>query len=70
MTVQVRRNDGVTDEFGRFGDRYIKHIDGSLEVVRAGTMQASTYPAGGWVDVTGDEKRQPHGLFHHLHHRT
>lgn len=64
MTVQVTRNDGVTDEFSRFGDRYIKHTDGSLEVVRAGTMQAATYLAGHWTEVVGDEKRKPHGLFH------
>jgi hypothetical protein len=63
MTVQVTRNDGLTDEFARFGDRYIKHADGSLEVVRAGTMQPVAYPAGGWTEVAGDEKRKPHGLF-------
>ncbi|BBX25725.1 hypothetical protein [Mycolicibacterium alvei] len=65
MTVQVTRTDGVTDEFARFGDRYVKHSDGSLEVVRAGTMQPATYPADGWTDVAGDEKRKPHRLFHH-----
>ncbi|MFN6546862.1 hypothetical protein [Mycolicibacterium nivoides] len=65
MTVQVTRNDGVTDEFGRFGDCYIKHTDGSLEVVRAETMPAATYPAGRWTEVVGDEKRRHRGLFHH-----
>ncbi|MBP2452441.1 hypothetical protein [Mycolicibacterium lutetiense] len=65
MTVQVTRNDGITDEFARFGDRYVKHADGSLEVVRAGTMQPATYPADSWAEVAGDEKRKPHGLFHH-----
>ncbi|WP_135454686.1 hypothetical protein [Mycobacterium sp. DL99] len=65
MTVQVTRNDGVTDEFARFGDRYVKHNDGSLEVIRAETMPAATYPVGGWTEVAGDEKRKPHRLFHH-----
>ncbi|MGV0735748.1 hypothetical protein ABQF35_03675 [Mycobacterium syngnathidarum] len=64
MTVQVTRNDGLTDEFARFGDRYVKHADGSLEIIRAGTMQPATYPAGGWTGVAGDEKRKPRGLFH------
>ncbi|MCX2933539.1 hypothetical protein ORI20_25015 [Mycobacterium sp. CVI_P3] len=58
MTVHVTRDDGAVDEFARDGDRYIKHSDGSLEIARAGTMQAKSYPAGDWLDVSGDEKRK------------
>lgn len=58
MTVHVTRDDGAVDEFARDGDRYIKHSDGSLEIARAGTMQTKRYPTGGWLDVTGDEKRR------------
>ncbi|EJZ08008.1 hypothetical protein [Mycolicibacterium vaccae] len=65
MTVHVTRDDGVTDDFARFGDRYIRHTDGSLEVIRAGTMQAKTYQAGRWSDVSGDEKRAHRRLFRH-----
>ncbi|BBX83701.1 hypothetical protein [Mycolicibacterium aubagnense] len=56
MTVHVTRDGGAIDEFDRFADRYIKHTDGSLEIVRLGSAQTNKYGAGCWVDVTGDEK--------------
>lgn len=42
MTVQVTRSDGGTDEFARFGDRFAKHGDGSLEIIRVGAAQPTT----------------------------
>ena len=35
MTVTVTLPDGHTDEYLRFGDNYVEHQDGSLDVVRA-----------------------------------
>ncbi|MCX8554036.1 hypothetical protein [Mycolicibacterium mucogenicum] len=60
MTVHVTRDGGAVDEFARFADRYIKHTDGSLEIVRSGSAQTNKYGAGSWVDVTGDEKQPRH----------
>ena len=57
MTVRVTRKDGVTDEFARFGDCYIKRADGSLDIMRTGAGQFESYAAGGWADVSGDEHR-------------
>lgn len=54
MTVNVTRDDGATDAFARCDDHYIKHNDGSLEVVRGGTAPPQTYPPGGWTAVSGD----------------
>ncbi len=56
MTVTVTLPDGAVDKYMRFGDTYVKHIDGRLDVVRAGTTQAHTYASGDWTDVEGDEK--------------
>lgn len=36
MTVSVTLQDGATDKYMRFGDAYVKHNDGSLDVVRCG----------------------------------
>ncbi|AQA05188.1 hypothetical protein BVC93_25415 [Mycobacterium sp. MS1601] len=63
MTVQVTRSDGGTDEFARFGDRFAKHGDGSLEIIRVGAAQPTTYAAGLWTEVSGDEKRKHHSRF-------
>ncbi|GCA96705.1 MULTISPECIES: hypothetical protein [Mycolicibacterium] len=63
MTVHVTRDGGAVDEFARFADRYIKHTDGSLEIVRSGSAQTNKYGAGSWVDVTGDEKQPRHVRF-------
>jgi hypothetical protein len=65
MTVHVTRDCGAIDEFARFADRYIKHTDGSLEIVRAGSVQTNSYGAGHWIDVTGDEKHTRRERFRH-----
>jgi hypothetical protein len=39
MTVTVTLQDGDTEKFMRFGDAYIKHEDGTLDVVRDGAKQ-------------------------------
>ncbi len=56
MTVTVTLPDGAIDKYMRFGDRYVKHIDGRLDIVRGGVKQAHTYASGDWTDVGGDEK--------------
>ncbi len=47
----------------RFGDAYVKHGDGSLDVVRGGATQPFRYAAGAWTDVAGDEKSWAKGRF-------
>ena len=39
MTVTVTLQDGDTDKYMRFGDTYIKHNDGTLDVVRDGAKE-------------------------------
>jgi len=56
VTVTVTLPDGAVDKYMRFGDSYVKHIDGRLDVVRGGAKQAHTYASGEWADVEGDEK--------------
>ncbi len=56
MTVTVTLKDGATDSYGRSGDAYIKHNDGTLDVIRFGAKQPYSYAAGVWTDVDGDEK--------------
>ena len=65
MTVSVLIDNGVTDEFTGFDDHFIKHSDGSLEVVRAGTAPPQSYPAGSWIDVGGDGTRERRRFFRH-----
>lgn len=57
MTVSVTRQDGGIDDYMRSGDAYIKNGDGTLNVVRTGASQVISYPAEGWTNVQGDEKR-------------
>ncbi|MCV7149707.1 hypothetical protein [Mycolicibacterium pyrenivorans] len=57
MTVSVTLSDGRTDDYMRFGDTFVKHDDGRLDVVRSGARQPFSYAAGEWTDVEGDEKR-------------
>ncbi|ORB28814.1 hypothetical protein [Mycolicibacterium parafortuitum] len=57
MTVIVKLPDGRVDEYLRFGDAYVKHDDGALDVVRVGARAAHSYAAGEWAEVDGDEKR-------------
>lgn len=64
MTVSVILPDGRTDQYMRFGDMFVKHHDGSLDVVRGGARQPFTYGVGEWSDVEGDEKRwKKHGFW-------
>lgn len=48
---------GGVDEYMRSGDAYVKHDDGTLDVIRSGSRQPHSYAAGEWTDVEGDEKR-------------
>ena len=41
----------------RFGDAYIKHHDGTLDVVRGRRKRPFSYASGEWTDVEGDQKR-------------
>ncbi len=63
MTVTVTLPDGRADEYRRYGDAYIKHNDGTLDVVRGGAKQPYRYARGAWTDVTGDEKTWKKGRF-------
>ncbi len=63
MTVTVTRTDGVADRYMRFGDAYIKHADGTLDVVRNGAKRSYHYESGAWTDVVGDEKSWKKGYF-------
>ncbi|MBO0679125.1 hypothetical protein JRC04_16800 [Mycolicibacterium sp. S2-37] len=56
MTVTVTLAGGDTDKYMRFGDAYVKHDDGSLDVKRTGA-EAFTYAAGEWADVEGDQSK-------------
>jgi hypothetical protein len=40
----------------RFGDSYVKHTDGTLDVLRIGAKASFSYASGDWSDVEGDEK--------------
>lgn len=57
MTVTVTLQDGATAEYLRFGDAYVKHSDGTLDVVRTGVKRPYSYAPGAWTEVQGDEKR-------------
>lgn len=57
MTVKVTLPDGGSDKYMRFGDVYVKHNDGTLEVFRGGARQAYSYASGEWTAVEGDRKR-------------
>jgi hypothetical protein len=56
MTVTVTLQDGATDKYMRFGDVYVKHNDGRLDVIRCGAKDPYSYAAGAWTDVQGNEK--------------
>ncbi|MGP4058983.1 hypothetical protein ACTWP6_29950 [Mycobacterium sp. 4D054] len=63
MTVLVKLSNGRVDEYMRFGDVYVRHGDGTLDVVRTGGAHRYSYAAGEWVGVDGDEKRWKKSLF-------
>jgi hypothetical protein len=56
MTVTVTLPDGGTDAYMRSGDAYVKHNDGTLDVIRVGAQQPHRYASGAWTDVEGNEK--------------
>jgi hypothetical protein len=56
MTVTVTLRDGDTDKYMRFGDAYVKHNDGTLDVLRTGAKRPYSYAPGVWTDVEGDQK--------------
>lgn len=56
MTVIVTLPGGGTDKYMRFHDAYVKHNDGTLDVVRSGAKRPYSYAPGVWTDVEGDEK--------------
>ncbi|HEY6575774.1 MAG TPA: hypothetical protein VI029_12760 [Mycobacterium sp.] len=57
MTVRVRLPDGGTDEYLRFGDAYVQHSDGTLDVVRTGSKVPHSYASGKWTGVEGDQSK-------------
>ncbi len=57
MTVTVTLPDGSAANYMRFGDCYIKHNDGTLDIVRTGNKQHHSYASGEWADVDGDQKK-------------
>lgn len=63
MTVIVTLHDGGADKYMRPGDMYIKHKDGTLDVVRGGAKQPYSYASGAWTDVEGDQKSRGKGHF-------
>jgi hypothetical protein len=63
MTVTVTLSDGATDRYMRFGDAYVKHDNGTLDVVRNGARESYHYGSGAWTDVEGDQKSWKKGFF-------
>ncbi|BBY41094.1 hypothetical protein MMAN_52280 [Mycobacterium mantenii] len=57
MTVTVTLADGGTDKYMRFGDSYIEHKDGTLDVIRGGAKHAYRYEPRQWTHVDGDHRR-------------
>lgn len=48
MTVTVTLPDGGTDKYMRFSDAYVKHNDGTLDIIRGGAKRpAPTGPGNG-----------------------
>jgi hypothetical protein len=69
MTVTVTLQDGETDNCMRFGDTYIKHNDGTLEVICGGAKEPHSYAPGVWTNVQGDEKSLKRSGFRDLFRR-
>jgi hypothetical protein len=57
MTVTVTLRDGTSEIYMRYGDAYVKHGDGTLDIIRGGVKGQFSYAAGEWSDVQGDQKR-------------
>lgn len=65
MTVSVTCSDGTVDEYRRYGDMYLKHQDGSLDVIRTGAKKPFNYKSGQWTDVEGDQRKHKlRGFWH------
>ncbi|KMO67481.1 hypothetical protein EV589_1619 [Mycobacterium sp. BK558] len=62
MTVKVTLPDDQFDTYMRFGDTYLEHPDGSLEVFRTGARSLS-YGSTEWIGVEGDQRRSKVRLF-------
>jgi hypothetical protein len=58
MTVTVTLSDGGTDEYMRFGDAYVQHRDGRLDVLRRGGTEPHSYASEEWTDVEGDQSKK------------
>jgi len=56
MTCTVTLRGGEIDTYMRFGDAYVKHGDGRLDVIRNGVKRPLRYAPGEWTDVQGDER--------------
>ena len=54
MTVKVTLPDGGLDSYMRFGDTYVEHGDGSLDVIRTGVKDTLRYTSDEWVGVESD----------------
>ncbi len=63
MTVIVTLQKGDTEKYMRSGDTYIKHNDGTLDVLRNGAKEPHSYARGAWTNVEGDEKQLKRGRF-------
>ena len=63
MTVTVTLRDGGPDKYMRPGDAYVKHNDGTLDVIRSGSREPHSYASGDWTGVEGDEKSWKKGRF-------
>ena len=57
MTVTVTLPDGNVNEYMRFGDSYVEHADGTLNVHRTGANEAYVYAPSEWSEVRGDESK-------------
>lgn len=57
MTVSVTLSDGRVEQYMRFGDAYVEHDNGRLDVVRTGAGRPFSYGAGEWAAVEGDQKK-------------
>ena len=63
MTVTVTLRDGTSEIYMRFGDAYVKHGDGTLDIIRGGVKGSFSYAPGEWTDVQGDQKTMEESPF-------
>lgn len=57
ITVTVTLPDGGAEKYMRFGDAYVRHNDGTLDVIRGGAKAPYSYAPGEWTDVEGDQRK-------------